>query len=222
MSRHSQHLLKLCSFCLIFVFSSLPLQAGNKHGNGNGPPPWAPAHGYYKNKGKKHKNKHVHRKHRGHDDVDRGYTSEPGPQASNTLPCDQSGFSNAEIGGAVGGVVGGILGSKVGKGDGKTLATIAGTLIGATIGSNIGGSMDSSDQYCAGQAFETAPDNRTVAWKNPDTNNTYNVTPSNSYTDNDSGQHCREYTSATVINGRQENVTGTACRNADGNWQLIN
>jgi surface antigen len=221
MSRTSQQLLTLCSISLILVFSSLPLQAGNKHGKGNGPPPWAPAHGYYKNKGKKHKTKHAYNRYDDDDRYAEVSVSDPTPPPAEVLSCDRSGFSHAEIGGAVGGVVGGILGSNIGKGNGKTLATIAGTLIGATIGSNIGGSMDSSDQYCAGQAFDTAPDQRTVAWNNPDTHSTYRVTPNNSYTSND-GRYCREYSSATVINGRQENVTGTACRNAEGNWQLMN
>jgi len=180
------------------------------------PPAWAPAHGYYKDKGKgkgKHKNKHQ-------SNYEDTRYKHPPTSSYEVLTCDPSGTTNSDIGTVVGGVIGGILGSKIGKGDGKTLATIAGVIIGSTIGSDIGASMDEADRYCAGQAFVHAQDNQAVEWTNPDTQRQYNVIPRSTY--NRNGRYCRDYTSNVAINDRTDQVTGTACKDGNGNWQIIN
>jgi surface antigen len=174
------------------------------------PPPWAPAHGYYKNKNK----------YKDHDDH---YSAEieyhgGGGNALPALHCEHSG---AQTGAVIGGIVGGVLGSNIGKGDGKTLATIAGTIFGAYVGKSIGADMDAGDQRCAGETFEVAQDNQPVEWSNPDTQQDYTVTPRSSYQDQ-SGQYCREYTSEVVIDGRKQTSTGTACKQASGEWRIIN
>ncbi len=203
-----------------------------------------PEHGYYQNQSQEHDN---YQERRDDDDDDdnryqqpRQYNNDHGNyrynnsgHASNnyykrnnrkhneTLNCDQSGFTRSDIGSVVGGILGGILGSNIGKGKGKTLATIAGVIVGASIGNNIGSSMDDADRYCAGQALGRAQDNQTVAWTNPDTHREYTVTPERSYT-RDNGRQCRNYTSTVIIDGRQEQATGTACKDHSGNWQIIN
>lgn len=35
------------------------------------------------------------------------------------------------------------------------------------------------------------------------------------------GRYCREYQSQAMINGRWQQVYGTACRNPDGSWALV-
>lgn len=174
------------------------------------PPPWAPAHGYYKNKDKKHK--------RHHDDDDHyavgaEYNTRDGYP---TLSCDHNG---AQAGTVVGGIIGGVLGSQIGKGNGKTLATIAGTLIGAYVGNSVGANMDAGDARCAGESFEVAHDNQSVAWNNPDSRTDYTVTPVSSYK-NRSGQNCRNYTSEVTIEGRRQASTGTACKDTNGEWRI--
>ena len=182
------------------------------------PPSWAPAHGYYKNKGKHKKNKHRESYHETYRD---DHYRERNRVDYDQITCDPAGITNSDIGTVIGGVIGGILGSKIGKGNGKTLATIAGVIVGANIGGNIGSSMDEADRYCAGQAFVHAKDNQSVAWTNPDTQQEYTVTPKRSYTQN-SGRYCRDYTSNIIVNGQRDEVAGTACKNGDGNWQVIN
>ncbi|MCK4743254.1 MAG: glycine zipper 2TM domain-containing protein [Sulfuriflexus sp.] len=179
------------------------------------PPSHAPAHGYYKDKGK---GKHKKKKHR--ETYNEGYR-EPQHTRYEPLSCDPGGITNSDIGTVVGGVIGGILGSKIGKGSGKTLATIAGVIVGANIGGSIGSSMDEADRYCAGQAFVHAKDNQAVAWTNPDTRQQYTMTPQRSYT-RDNGRSCRDYTSSVLVNGQRDEVTGTACKDGNGNWQIIN
>lgn len=179
------------------------------------PPSHAPAHGYYKDKGK---GKHKKTKHR--ETYDDSRYKHPPSTSYETLSCDPQGVTNSDIGTVVGGVIGGILGSKIGKGSGKTLATIAGVIVGASIGNNVGASMDEADRYCAGQAFVHAQDNQPVAWTNPDTRQQYTVIPRSTY--NRNGDYCRDYTSNVIVNGKQDQVTGTACKDDNGNWQIIN
>jgi len=200
---------------LITLFVSLALGSNPALAD---PPEWAPAHGYYKNKGKHKKNKHRESYHETYRD---DHYRERNRVNYDQITCDPAGITNSDIGTLIGGVIGGILGSKIGKGNGKTLATIAGVIVGASIGGNVGASMDEADRYCAGQAFVHAKDNQPVAWTNPDTQQEYTVTPKRSYTQNN-GRYCRDYTSNVTVNGRQDQVTGTACKNDNGNWQIIN
>jgi surface antigen len=126
-----------------------------------------------------------------------------------------------DTGVVAGAVVGGLLGSTIGHGRGRTAATIIGALAGAYIGGSIGQSMDEQDRYQANQALETYPDNQPSSWQNPNTGNSYTVTPTATY-DNAGGAPCREYTTQAVIGGKQETVYGKACRQPDGSWQAAN
>ena len=179
------------------------------------PPPWAPAHGYYKDKGNgKGKGNRYGKKGKG------TYSSTISSAAYDTGPYLGNGRCNREtVGKVVGTVVGGVLGANVGGGDGKKLATILGSVIGYVVGGNIGRYMDDADQLCTGQALEYAEDNRPVTWKNPDTGQDYTVTPTNTYK---SGVwYCREFTTQASIGGQMEQTYGTACRQPDGSWQMV-
>jgi len=125
-----------------------------------------------------------------------------------------------DTGAVLGGIAGGVLGNQVGGGSGRTAAIIVGTLAGAYIGGSIGQQMDDNDYYRSQQALESNPVNRTSSWRNPDSGNRYQVTPTRTY-ETASGP-CREYTTEAVINGRAETVYGTACRQSDGSWQAAN
>lgn len=129
---------------------------------------------------------------------------------------------NEQGGQVIGGVLGGVLGSQVGKGSGRTAAIIAGTVAGALIGGSIGRTMDDNDRMKAQNTFENNRTNEPASWRNPDTGNDYTVTPTRTYTAQESGQSCRDYTTDAVIDGRHETVHGTACRQADGSWKSAN
>ncbi|MCW8903341.1 RT0821/Lpp0805 family surface protein [Sedimenticola sp.] len=129
-------------------------------------------------------------------------------------------LSKRDTGTVLGGIAGGILGNQVGGGSGRTAAIIVGTLAGAYIGGSIGQQMDDNDRYRSQQALESNPVNRTSSWRNPDSGNSYQVTPTRTY-ETASGP-CREYTTEAVIDGRTETVYGTACRQSDGTWQAAN
>lgn len=125
-----------------------------------------------------------------------------------------------QAGMVIGGVLGGVLGSQVGGGHGRTAAIIAGTMAGAAIGGAVGHSMDEVDRMKTAQTLETVRTGVPAQWHNPDTGNNYSVVPTRTY--ETSTGPCREYTIDAVIGGRKEKVYGTACRQADGSWQVQN
>jgi surface antigen len=120
----------------------------------------------------------------------------------------------------IGALAGGILGNQVGGGSGRVLATMVGTIAGAAIGGNIGRTMDDTDRLNASMALENVRTGVPSTWINPDTGYEYVITPTQTY-DQGAGP-CREYTLDAIIGGRVEQVYGTACRQADGSWQVAN
>ena len=134
--------------------------------------------------------------------------------------CQSGAGQNEQAGMVIGGVLGGVLGKQVGKGDGNVAAIIVGTLAGAAIGGSVGRSMDDTDRLKTAHSLETVRTGVSSTWVNPDTGNQYVVTPTKTY---DSAQGpCREYTVDAVVGGQEEQVYGTACRQADGSWKVQN
>lgn len=133
--------------------------------------------------------------------------------------CGEDGLQKRDVGAVLGGVGGGVLGSQFGKGSGKTASTIVGALAGAALGGYIGNQMDENDRHKVSRALEVQPDNRPLPWRNPNTNRSYEVTPTRTWQEN-SGQYCREYATRVWIDGREETAYGKACRQPDGSWRV--
>ena len=55
----------------------------------------------------------------------------------------------------------------------------------------------------------------------PDSGNSGTVKPQPSY-QNASGQYCREYQQTITVDGKTETAYGTACRQPDGSWKIVN
>jgi len=125
-----------------------------------------------------------------------------------------------ESGMVIGGMLGGMLGAQANHHHMRPIAIIAGTLIGASIGGSIGAYMDETDRLRAGQTLETVRTGVSTSWRNPDTEAEYQFTPTRTY----STVHgpCREYTMDAIIGGRRQEVYGTACRQPDGSWKVMN
>lgn len=129
-----------------------------------------------------------------------------------------------QVGGAlVGAAVGAAAGSLVGSGSGNTAAIAAGALIGAGVGSNVGRHMDQNDRRYMYRSLNNAPDYRTTTWVNPNSNVHYEVTPTKTYYDFDryNGAPCREFSQTAIIGGKRQTVYGTACRQNDGSWKIM-
>ncbi len=128
------------------------------------------------------------------------------------------------VGTGVGALAGGLAGSQIGKGSGQLWATGAGVLLGGLLGNSIGASLDKADRAYAAQAQNSAynaPIGQTITWNNPQSGNSGTYTPVRDGRSS-SGAYCREYQTTVVVGGRSERAYGTACRQPDGSWQVVN
>ena len=137
-----------------------------------------------------------------------------------------AGMSKEQSGQGLGSIVGAIVGYNLGKGHkDQGWAIGLGALYGAAIGANIGRQLDERDKELANEAFQDSLENKKVgavsSWNNPDTGHTGTTTPTRTYTA-DSGNPCREFTTTVLIGGEEQQGYGTACRQTDGSWKIIN
>jgi surface antigen len=126
------------------------------------------------------------------------------------------------IGGLGGAAAGGLLAATAGGG---ATGIAAGTILGGLIGGLIGDRLDAADrkhmQQTTQHALETAPSGTTVAWQNPDSGHTGVVTPVRTY-QKAGGEYCREFQQSVTVGGEEQQAYGTACRQPDGSWKIVN
>lgn len=126
------------------------------------------------------------------------------------------------IGAVGGGTVGGLIAAAAG---GNPAAIAASVIGGILVGGLVGNLLDERDKRLAAEAahraMESTPTGKPVAWQNPDSGHSGTVTPTRTYQTAD-GTYCREYQTTVLIDGKQERATGTACRQPDGNWRIVN
>lgn len=127
-------------------------------------------------------------------------------------------------------MLGGLLGAGAGAGiaalaGGSPAAIVGAAVGGALIGGFVGHKMDNNDKQkatqAAQQAFEQNQAGQPSVWNNPDTGNSGSITPTKTY-QLANGQYCRQYQQTITIGGEQHQTYGTACRQADGTWQIQN
>ena len=126
-----------------------------------------------------------------------------------------------DSGALLGAVVGGVVGNQFGDGSGQVLATFAGAAIGAAAGASVGRTLDGYDYLQAQRALEISPSGQPSVWVNPDTGAQVSVTPTRTF-QTTQGQYCREYQTSVQVGGRTEHAYGTACRQPDGSWRIVN
>jgi surface antigen len=125
-----------------------------------------------------------------------------------------------------------VLGTVIGAGGAALLAgalggrgwtVVAAALAGGLIGGAIGNRLDQKDKQMAAEAaqraFEANQSGQPSVWNNPDSGNHGAVTPTHTY-QLATGQYCREYTQDIWIGDEKHQTYGTACRQADGSWQV--
>lgn len=126
------------------------------------------------------------------------------------------------IGAVGGGTVGGLIAAAAG---GNSAAVAAGVIGGILVGGLVGNLLDDRDKRLAAEAahraFETTPSGKPVAWRNPDSGHSGTVTPTRTY-QTAKGTYCRQYQTTVLIDGKRERATGTACRQPDGHWRIVN
>lgn len=133
-------------------------------------------------------------------------------------------YSKEETGQIIGAAAGGILGATIGKGRGRAAATVLGVIIGTAVGQSVGRTLDDADRAAIRKADEqakTAPIGERIVWNNPESGNHGEVVATREgYSER--GRYCREFQTVVVIGGKEEAAYGTACRQPDGSWQVVN
>ena len=129
------------------------------------------------------------------------------------------------LGTIIGAGLGALAGSQVGSGKGKLAAVAIGALGGAFLGGQLGKTLDDVDRMKASETqqavLEKNKDGQSSTWNNPNTGHSGRVTPTGPGQAS-SGEDCREYEHEITVDGRKEVVKGTACRQNDGSWRVIN
>lgn len=129
-----------------------------------------------------------------------------------------------QSGSLIGGATGALIGSQFGKGGGRLLGAGIGGVLGALVGSQIGKSLDDKDKEkmdrAAQRSLENAKTGQASTWKNPDSGNRGTFTPTRTYKSTE-GRYCREYTHTVTVGGKTEQAYGTACRQPDGQWEIV-
>ncbi|MDD9912284.1 MAG: RT0821/Lpp0805 family surface protein [Alphaproteobacteria bacterium] len=144
------------------------------------------------------------------------------PRADGHIPPGHP--SNETVGAVMGGTIGGILGGQIGEGSGKTTAAVVGALLGAWAGSRIAAGMTPQDRQhysTASTKAENVPVGQTVEWYNPQSGNSGTITPTREGPTN-YGEYCREFQQTVTIDGETQRAYGTACRQPDGSWKIVN
>jgi surface antigen len=126
----------------------------------------------------------------------------------------------AAIGGATGAAAGGLIASAAGGG---SAGIAGGVLLGGLLGGAVGNALDQRDKELAmkqaQQSLEYGRTGQSASWQNPDSGHSGSFTPTRTYQE-PSGQYCREYQQEIVVGGEKQKSYGTACRQADGTWQI--
>jgi len=136
----------------------------------------------------------------------------------------QGGVDHEGTGLVLGSLAGGIVGNQIGKGrQGTALATVAGAVVGGIVGSQIGKNLDERDRRYAQEAeydaLERGQSGVSREWRDPDTGHYGEIVPSRPY--KRGVADCRDYTHTIYIDGRPQQMRGTACRNPDGTWASV-
>jgi surface antigen len=126
-----------------------------------------------------------------------------------------------QIGAVTGATAGGLLGRAAG---GDTRSVLAGMLVGGLVGGAVGNALDNADREYAWRnahhALESTPSGTTSEWRNPDSGHSVSITPRRTY-QTASDSYCREFTQTINVGGRVEEGYGTACRQPDGSWKIV-
>ncbi len=125
--------------------------------------------------------------------------------------------NRAQRGATMGGASGALIGQAIGH---NTEATLIGAAVGTMLGYIVGNEMDKYDKRQLNHVYERGISNRPSAWVNPDTGNQYHVTPQPAYQQPQTHNVCRKAEIEAVIDGRVQTTYTTACRDAQGRWQL--
>lgn len=131
--------------------------------------------------------------------------------------CAESQYSKGQQGVVGGAAAGALVGQMIGH---NTEATLIGMAVGTMLGYIVGNEMDKYDRRELNHVYERGVSGSTTSWINPDSGNRYSVTPQPAFSSPQNNQPCRKAEIKAIIDGKEETTYTTACRDANGQWQL--
>lgn len=137
--------------------------------------------------------------------------------------------SGRQVGAVLGTIAGAVIGSQIGSGAGRVAATIGLAVLGGWLGAEIGEELSREDQRIVGETAQDALENNdageTADWSNPKSGASGSVTPGPTYVGGSgpaAGRSCREIDVVVTPDGKPaKQTTRTACRNANGDWEIL-
>lgn len=134
-----------------------------------------------------------------------------------------------QVGSVLGAAVGVIIGSQIGSGVGRAAAIVGLAVLGGWLGGELGEELSREDREIAGRAAEDALDHNSpgqpLAWTNPNTGASGEITPGQTYAGERgaaAGRTCREI---DVVVSPKDKPTQrgvrTACRKPNGDWEVL-
>ncbi len=127
-------------------------------------------------------------------------------------------MTKGQAGAGIGAASGALIGQAIGH---DTEATLIGAAVGTMLGYIVGNEMDKYDKQQLNHVYERGVSGQSNSWRNPDNNNTYQVTPQPAYyPPSKPSEPCRQAEILATIDGKTEKTYTTACRNYDGQWEL--
>ena len=128
------------------------------------------------------------------------------------------------IGGLIGAAVGAYVGSEIGSGVSKSITTIVGVTLGYYLGTKIANILNEDEQKSFNESIEKTlnehDDQNSNQWTSETNPNKRGIiTPLKSYSKND--KECRDFKKVIVNNEERIEEISRACRDINGNWQVI-
>lgn len=139
--------------------------------------------------------------------------------------CSNDGsISKTNVGTGLGVIGGALLGSTIGKGEGRVVGMAIGAALGGLAGHSIGEYMDKEDvkkhKLAEEEALEENQDGVSLPWGSKKRGAYGEVTPVKTY--KKEGRYCREFQQTVTVAGKTQQAYGTACRQPDGTWEIMN
>jgi len=130
----------------------------------------------------------------------------------------------ALIGATAGAALGGYAGYQFGGGLGQIAYSTVGVIVGGAGGYLAADLLLPSDlalyDSTAQKGLASSADGQVLSWHNPETGNQGAFRPTRTFTAMN-GRSCRHYRTTVAFIDRFASGDGTACRMADGRWQIV-
>jgi len=133
--------------------------------------------------------------------------------------CTVMDFGSAD---RTGSISGGLVDTPSSSSNQKIVVSVTGASLGSLLSARVKEKLNQRDRENVDSAADRSfREGKRVEWSNPKSGRRGFVQPGRIYKAT-SGTLCRDFTNTILHRGREDVVTGKACQNEDGTWQIVN